>query len=75
MAANEKRKLKKVFTDFLKLSVPTIELLISVGRRPCWPDQPYLLDNYGHTLDSVLGKMPHKVEGHFRHLREPAGGV
>ena len=52
MAANEKTKLK-MSTAFFE----AVNNLVIYTRRPCWPAQLYLLDKYGHTLDSVLGEM------------------
>ena len=34
-----------------------VDYLVIYKCRPCWPFQLYPLNKYGHTLDSVVGKM------------------
>ena len=56
--------------------IEAADYLVIISDRPCWPAQLYLVDKYGHTLDSVLGKMSaDKVEGHFGHVSKLAGGI
>ena len=67
MNANAKRKLRKMTRAFFE----AVGYLVIYKCRPCWPFQLYPLDKYGHTLDSIVGKMSvHKVKGHFGHVRK-----
>ena len=52
MAGNEKIKLRMSAAFF-----ESADYVVIYKYRPCWPSQLYPLDKYGHTLDSVVGKM------------------